>query len=700
MVNFRSLPQTPQGITVPQLSAPSLQTRGQLTSLNLPALEWNRLQSGKLSLNLKGALPVYSPSLPTMPRLQRRYSIPFGYTARAVLTNVKLEETTGAVNLQKNAAEDYVWGDKHSVPFAKEKAQRYFPGKMLDSHAANGELIVNIYPAQWDSYTERVVALKDAELTIEFVPSRVQVPVPSFASSESVIVTTQSMKESAELLKAYHLTEYGVTSEVVTVEDIEQSISAVDEDTLPRGYKDRESAESAIHSYDTKSKKGYHFELAKKVIGYLRPKLEAKEIKFVTILGTSEMVPPSYYYSVPGMGADRFGVTDMCYGALDQCLSPIAAVGRLPFTQTSEMENYLSKVSRWRNQNRTAESELGLYGGKAFRGYHYIAELGALKLLNSGNSNWRGVKKYFRTAKNYDRPAVMDLVRGNQKSSMIYYLDHGSGNQWWVERESVTTNEVMEAKDRGQGTTPLIASISCTNAAFDRPLMKERIFSKSSPGEVSVGVALLRSKAGSVAYLGSSRPALGQPIVEIDASGNLELKGTTYTLQLLDTFYENYHTDLGGSVGELSVKTLRAYSQEMGNDMESPRHVWAYFNFALLGDPVMQLPFRREIEERKPTGMSSTVFDQFLASFPSFLLSNGVENLKLAVSTPSSVEASLYYIDRWSDSEEVLESKTVDLEGAFDLAANGDPESGTYFLKLENREGVPAEKRVWFQIYD
>ena len=228
-----------------------------------------------------------------------------------------------------------------------------------------------------------------------------------------------------------------------------------------------------------------------------------------------------------------------------------------------QLQGYLGKMSRWLQMSKNAESELALYGGKAFRGYEFIGELGVLNVLSPDDVNWRGVQKYFRTKSNYNRSAMMDLVTGRQKSVFAYHLDHGHGNKWYVEDSFISAADVLLASDSGPEFNLVIASIACSDAAYDTALLKGPLFQTSPDeyalfgdqknGDVSVGVALLQSKAGAVAYLGSARPALGQPEYNVDQSGNLHLTATTYAIQLLDTFFAKYHQTNGGTLGDAIV---------------------------------------------------------------------------------------------------------------------------------------------------
>ena len=165
---------------------------------------------------------------------------------------------------------------------------------------------------------------------------------------------------------------------------IDASESPISEDDLPNGYKTKGAADDSVFPYNPKTGTGYNYELARKIAHYLQGKMgEESATKFVTLLGDGSVIPPSYYFAARSGFGQHFGVTDRCYAANTNCMNPKLAVGRLPFSALSDMENYLAKVRRWLSYAGTAPSELSLYGGKAIHSDVYVGELGTLRTINS-----------------------------------------------------------------------------------------------------------------------------------------------------------------------------------------------------------------------------------------------------------------------------------------------------------------------------
>lgn len=699
-VSFRTLSELPADLRSPSTldrlsgNAQPLEER-----LVFQAPKFERLLNRHLAVSLEGSKHIVVENMPALPFVQRRFELPPGKTGQVVLEDAQVEESREPVDLKKEP-ETLAWSKK--IEFAPPRVGKWFPGKIIDYREADGALWINVFPVQYDRESGRVLILRSGNLRVIYRDKSITLLVPHWKWPESIIVTGESLRQAAELLQAYHEAVYGVQSQIVTVEEIDKAETPVDDKELPPGYKDADSSSSfVVYEYDPKTKSGYNYTLAKKIIQFLHRRVEGDvPTRYVTLLGDSNLVPPSYYFSVGSAFGSEFGVTDQCYGAIAQCKDPRMAVGRLPLKSLDQLTTYLKKVSRWLKYTETAASELSLWGGKAFQGVQYIGEMGTLRTIEPPYVTWRGVKKYFRTRGDYTRDSMLNLVSGRLTSSFIYHLDHGMGNQWFVENQFVSAKEVLAIDDPGSEVNPVIASVSCTNAAFDKPLVKESIFGSSEYGDESVGVALIQSKAGAIGYLGSARPAIGQPTYNIDEKGNLEVTGTTYALQLLDTFFDRYHQSMGGRLGDSLLKTLKAYAMELGNDMTNDRHVWTYFNFAFLGDPVIKLPWRNSFENAYAVPQSVTQFEAAVSSqFPLFRLRPNQENpfvLNFQMAIPASM--TLHKVDQFMNSEIVIDqAKLSPGQSNFELQPTQDL-AGLYMLKLENSEGIPRERRVWFEV--
>ena len=659
-------------------------------------LGFRSLSNGRLELRTSEGAPLLVRGMPQVPLSVRRYLLPLGKTAVARLENVQLEESTEAVALPKTP-EPYVWAKFARLPNLSGRTGAYFPGKLVSSAVSEGELVVSVYPAQVELATGKVMVVRSADLKIDYSDAPRELTVRDIWAPTEIIITSEALRKAAERLQNFHSQILKLKSEIVTVESLAANEPPIDEVELPDGYKKTEEPwDTLVRRWDPKKKEGYDYLSARKIIHYLQDKMRTgTATKYVTLLGDATQVPPSYYISIHG-DETQIGVTDQCYAAKNQCMEPKFAVGRLPFQSEEQLQIYLDKAQRWMETSVGAKSELSLFGGKAFTSDVFIGELGVLKTVNVAQDDWRGVKKYFRTRRNYTKANVLDLVRGKQESSFIYYLDHGMGNQWYVEDEFVTSKEILKAADSG-GVNPLIVSIACTNAAFDEKTSAESILSDPTAGDVSVGVALLRSRAGAVAYLGSARPALGVPVYNFDKGGNLNLSGSTYGLQMFDTFFAKYRDARQGRLGDLILQMNRAYLNENGNDMKEEGNRWTYFNVELLGDPALVLPDRGAGEKVAHLPLSTLETKTVGGIIPLLKWESG-QGLSIPFTADVSVMATLLRMPKGFGKEEAIDSHLLAAGGDYPVDLSDAQAPGTYFLRLENSEGVPFERQVWFKV--
>ncbi len=646
-------------------------------------------------LSVEGALALRLETLPELPYFEKRFSFPSGSEFKVVAKVAQVSQSQGAVPLWV-VPETQFWSPDPAFRFAAPGGtQRFFPGKFAEVVSRKGEAIVHFYPFQWDTLTGELIQVK--EISVD-VYSKVQesAALPA-AAPLSIIVVPDAQVAMAKDLKDYHARSSGVVSEIVTVEEVERTQIEVAETELPEGYKNRKLGDEAVQPFNASTGKGYRYSTARKLISYFRSRL-GNGLKYITLVGDADAIPPSYYFSVrSGFGA-KFGVTDQCYAAVNECLEPQAVVGRLPFANRSQMKAHLSKVDRWQAQAATTASELALFGGKPFDGPFYFGELGTLRALQA-DADWRGVKKFYRTKKNYDRAAVLSLVRGGMASNLAFNLDHGSGNRWHVDNQSVTSDEILAASHGGELVNPAIFSIACTNAAFDETLTKEDIFGDARAGTVSVGVALLQSLAGAVAYFGSSRPALGSPVFDIDSRGNLELMDSNHAMKLLEVALENYRRKGEGRLGDFVLEALLRYSLDPVSSLSKDRFRWTYFNAAFLGDPVMQMPRRKRDRAALPIAEALDEIEEAFTGYFPLLEMQGSDPGALRFQSATTVEATLY--QQRSFGSHIIEqvfSRATYPAGTSDLALAENGKGQNHFIRLENKVGAPLERQVWFKV--
>jgi hypothetical protein len=588
-----------------------------------------------------------------------------------------------------------------------------YPGRWIDGQVASGRLAIRLLPFQWDPLRREILSIRRARVKL-FTwaePARA-IRDWKWSQADSLILTTRELKAGAEALREFQQLRHGVKTAILYVEDFSARDAEIDDKDLPEGYATDRSGDRLIMTYDVVTGKGYNYSLAKKIAAKLQGwmALSARaRIRYVTVLGNAQQVPPSYFAVVRMAKQGGWLATDHCYGSNEQCLNPHFAVGRLPFSTDKAVAGYLEKMKRFETDAPKASGELSLFGGKPFAGHTYDGELSSLLLLSMPDVSWRGVKKHFRSAGNYNFDTVVDAFSGKEQNVLSAMFDHGDGSQMAVEGWLIPSNKFDgAAAPTGGAVTPVTASIACANAAFDIDVIaqRDRVFKYSDPSLRSVGVGLVQSAAGAVAYLGSNRLAIGGPIYSIDDSGNLEITSSDYGVELIASFFKSYHDDKKGRLGDFYLASMKKYVAEHGSTLPEDRDRWSYLNITLLGDPTMPLPERDKGEVSHPLPQLTSTFTPAAApdEFPSLSLPD-LGKFVLKVKTSVEAVAKLFRLPALgledSDYERKLGQKklsagTTDWELVHGSGASHD----VHWMIIENRTGVPVERHILFRKND
>lgn len=628
--------------------------------LALPPLQWKALARGVFQPEFPGARVLLTSGRPALPYLERRVDVPSGWSVEASLEGQVWEALPVRPLFVVPGPLSWSGWD-----LTQEPPRGEFPGRVLVAEAQGDGLNLQIFPLQHDAATGRLRELRAAELVLHFTREAPPVNVAEPFARESVIVAPRALRAAAEKLAAFQ----DVPTDVVSVEDLDV---ALPESEYPEGAKDP--------AFRARELKDYDFETARKIAGYLRGRMQDGRTKYVTLLGD---LPASYYFA-----AREVGVTDACYFASDGCLKPRLALGRLPFRTEGEVDRWIAKARRFRDEAGKAESEAAFLGGRAFPGEVFLGQLGVLAALDRAEAGWRGARKLFLSRGVYKKEPVLDVLSSKTPSVVVYHLDHGKGNRFGLDDAFLTSDEIAAARG-GAAFSPFVVSIACTNAAFDEGTPKKNPFEFPASGKQSVGVTLLKQDGGAIGYLGSFRPSVGSPVFQVDKHGNADVLGSTHAVQLLGGFVEGYALARGGRAGDLWLAEQKRYVAR--NDMKDRWHRWTFWNAGYLGDPLLRLPHRREPLAQNALARSTTVFD----APKTFVLPRFWTNLvmpKVGFEGRGKLLARLLKIDEDIESLSVREFRD---RGALDVPAQS---AGRFLLELENGEGAAVERQVWLEV--
>jgi Peptidase family C25/Propeptide_C25 len=383
-------------------------------------------------------------------------------------------------------------------------------------------------------------------------------------SAQCVIICPSALQDQGQRLADFHSRKEGIRSAVVTTEAIRLAYTP-SEDPPFDGCKSRElGGWKMFGSYD--------YVLARQIIAYLRDQSCHPHLAYVTLLGDATLVPPSYYYYFAQNKRDysRWIPTDLFYASPDYDLVPNYHLGRLSVSNPAESFNVVEKIERWHGQ---AQAD-------------WIKKV---YLVNTwGMTRFDSLRKGFfdgfrfkrlagvdaRAEKVYAEPAFTTAEVG-----FMFIGLHGSGWEMALDSSLLTIDDLMsyDAHDR----VPLVFAVSCDDGAFDLGLVNNRSLTHS------FGECVLLSKAGGIAYFGSTRTGSGVH-TEYFYRGQMVTTHLKYRPALMFYPFLAYR-DGATTLGELDSKGILGYiadndvAGDPWNQMEILQHV-------LLGDAALKIP--------------------------------------------------------------------------------------------------------------
>jgi hypothetical protein len=452
----------------------------------------------------------------------------------------------------------------------------YFPGNFVSfEQGSDGKqtyCFLRIFPVQYIPANGKAILLTRTTVTVYYeIESHKLGSTPSwFGPERNAIICPQEFEAQAESLKAFHESK-GIPSAVITCEWITANC-----DTAPRpgfpGYSSQQP--SCIQGYD--------FDLARRIVDYLRTTVGHPDLEYVTLLGDAEKVPPSYYYYVSIFGRDvyDFAPSDFLYSSPDYDFVPDFKVGRLSVSDTAEANNVIAKIKSFDAEaSWTWFQNAMVAGGNAFpSAMSYYDELFVSDMINREGLSGHDITKCFLTDNRFTASIVDDYI-SNGDVGIISIVSHGSGDAiWFDDGTSISGNDMMLYPPRTH--LPVISGPACVCGAFDTDLVPGLGFS------LSFAEGVLKSPGAGICFLGGSRPNLAGMMWAID-KGRVAVTGKSYIDQVTTLITDVYHAG-ADELGELVKQTQFDYAA--ANPMTDTYHRWTMFCFLLIGDPALGIP--------------------------------------------------------------------------------------------------------------
>lgn len=429
-------------------------------------------------------------------------------------------------------------------------------------------------------------------------------------TERNIIITSPLFFEAAKELELYHDNE-GLSTSIVNTTWI---ISTYDEASDPpyTGYATGILQQISIIGYD--------YSLAKKIINFLRDKNQHPNMEYVTLFGNGKFIPPSYYtYShnqrtsvqilsqlFPRLKnvSDSYNnriATDYFYTDPDYDLNPDFMVGRLPVSNRIEAINLVKKIIDWENNVQwdwfkniyVCGAQPNLVGDMDLKGC-YAGEMIASDAINKDYFNGMNITKLFWTEGSFNKASIKNAIT-NGNAGIVYMMTHGYVNIWAASvhppLETLTANEILFSPKTVR--SPIIVSVACMAGAFDTSLARPLFPALILRGIKSFGEAIVLSRGGGIAYIGTTRATLGSPQIYLD-NGEVKIIRERGIAEMLTNVFEDYHNGTI-TLGDLTKTAITKYL-ETNNFQGNPTEDETFrvlMSFVLLGDPALKIPIQQ-----------------------------------------------------------------------------------------------------------
>ena len=475
-----------------------------------------------------------------------------------------------------------------------------FPGRLVSiDHGADNQrqyVFARLFPVQYIPAKKKAMLLTQATLRLYYrlkspagvseqatTSKRTQRDQGGGLATEAqcVVLCPAKLRQDAERLSRFHTTQEGITSTVVTTEEISQAYTPV-EDPPYEGYQNAQ-----LGGWDRI--KHYDYALARKIVAYLREQPTHPRLEYVTILGDGLLVPPSFYfyyglYDTIDNSRYRFPPdhqihakwipTDLFYASPDYDWVPNYRIGRLSVNDANEASHVVDKVIRWHENADWSWFRNVQTGGIPRGGTAAYESWGLFEGMNL---------KSCCPDDERDNRVFLEPALTTRDTGIFWCQFHGGVSHLAFTESSLYADDLLRYSPHIK--VPIVISISCYGGAFDLDLME----CSCAHSTHSFGEAVLKSPAAGIAYFGCSRGGIGSRSPPRPRQ-RLARGKQCYVGALLYGIMQSRRQG-ADTLGQLYADSLFEFvsNVDMGGN---PRNVYAAFQFILLGDPALKIPVR------------------------------------------------------------------------------------------------------------
>lgn len=441
---------------------------------------------------------------------------------------------------------------------------------------------------------EKITSNTNQNNTLRDINKGMQIPG---STEKNIIISPPRFYRAAKELKEFH-DNYGIPTKVINTTWISEYYQTAPSPTYA-GYSNRIITRLFVKNYD--------FNLAKKIINFLRDDLSHPELEYVTLFGNGAFVPPSYYIHSRGRMLRRIFLllslpdiynnivaTDFFYTSPDYDIIPDFKVGRLPVSNENEAFALVEKIKDWR-ENENFDWFKNIYVGgdqpnlpeeMSLKGC-YAGEMIGVDAINQNYFSSMDITKLFWTENKFNKKDILEALElGN--AGFMYMMAHGFVDRWGTYMETdpfIYADNILDLPENKN--IPVIVSVACMSGAYDTNLICTLNLDK---GTKSLGEAFLLSKGAGIAYVGTTRATLGSPLLYLD-EGEVVITKERGIAGMLTYFFEAYYNG-EYILGDMTKKAIERYINENNFPLRPEREndFIVLASFVLLGDPALDIP--------------------------------------------------------------------------------------------------------------
>lgn len=542
---------------------------------------------GSEYINIKGLSTLTEQGVPCLPmktfvvKLERQSSVQGIEISEGTIGHVGRKITIvpviGTAAGRQNPGFEYYDQDEEIY-----KQDGAYPGNWVTWEEGNDNyhkfVYIRLFPVQYSPESKEVDMLTKGKIILHYkhddsvddhlVYNRKELAGldRDFSDIENFIICPESLNGVAIQLAEFHNSE-GIRSAVVTTEQIARDYIPAENPPL-KGYKDQ--GLDGREGFND-----YNYELARRIIRFLRKMRSVSKAESVTLMGDCSLVPPSYYANDICTSQPGWIVTDFLYASPDYDFVPNYKVGRLPVGNTEEAQAAVEKIRRWHEKSKWGWFRNATVAAATCGTIYNHGESAAIESLSREHFKDMNVKKLFQSENNFDEQHI-EHVFSEGGFGFVYILSHGGySSLYTADGGSLTAKEIMEFSPHDE--LPIVLTVGC----------KAGYFGKMRFGGKTFGKSVLDSSGGGIAFFGFSNDGLGRPQHYFE-NGNLLIAHLFYALGLTFGIAETYHEGKD-ELGDLYSGALNSFMRDnyIGGDSEN---LYTILTFVLLGDPALKIP--------------------------------------------------------------------------------------------------------------